>query len=137
LDAGQARQADKVFKKKYGMRWQILRRYQVSTDHLEMFPMASSMPNAWRRDRSPAQRRVTIGMFPWRFVDGESLSHAVCDPRRRRIRVVDGQEKGYAQDEIGDAYDPQHVERITSSAKPTWNRNFNILVYPHAGGGWT
>jgi len=70
----QARQADKVFKKKYGMPLADFfddSKYQLM--HLEMFPFGIIHAECLGGEIDLLlNRRVTIGMFPWRFVDGES-----------------------------------------------------------------
>jgi len=70
----QARQAEKVFKKKFG---QSLAEYFDDTKyqlmHLEMFPYGIIHAECLGGEIDLLlNRRVPVGFFPWRFVDGES-----------------------------------------------------------------
>ena len=87
-------------------------KYQLM--HIEMFPHHIIHAECIGGDLDLlVNRRVTIGFFPWRFVDGES-SIGRC------VAVVDDDEyKDLIQikaelpkTRFGDAYNPAHVERI-------------------------
>jgi hypothetical protein len=56
---------------------------------------------------------VTIGFFPWRFVDGEaSIGRCVAfvdDERYKQLMVV---KDGLPKTKFGDAYHPEHVEKL-------------------------
>jgi kynurenine formamidase len=69
----QARQAEKVFKKKYGKplaEYFDDSKYQLM--HLEMFPFGIVHAECIGGEIDLLlNRRVTIGFFPWRFVDGD------------------------------------------------------------------
>ena len=61
---------------------------------------------------------MTVGFFPWRFVDGES-SIGRC------VAIVDDDEHETLMDKkatmskskFGDAYDPKHVEQVNALSK--------------------
>jgi arylformamidase len=111
----QARQADRVFKKKYGLplvEYFDDSKYQLM--HLEMFPFGIIHAECIGGEIDLiVNRRVQIGFFPWRFVDGES-SIGRC------VAILDDQE--YAEllkkkasmqkTKFGDAYNPGHVDNI-------------------------
>ena len=58
-------------------------------------------------------RRVTIGFFPWRFVDGESsIGRCVAmvdDDEYEQLMQV---KASLPKSRFGDAYDPKHVDSI-------------------------
>jgi hypothetical protein len=111
----QARQAEKVFKKKYGAplaEYFDDSKYQLM--HLEMFPFGIIHAECLGGDLDLiVNQRVTVGFFPWRFVDGES-SIGRC------VAVVDDDEydslmkkkADLPKTKFGDAYDLKHVESI-------------------------
>ncbi|MFN8594845.1 MAG: hypothetical protein U0559_01480 [Anaerolineae bacterium] len=70
----QLRQADKVFRNKYGMPLAEFfddTKYQLM--HIEMFPYSIIHAECFGGEIDlPCNQRVTIGFFLWRFVDGES-----------------------------------------------------------------
>jgi arylformamidase len=58
-------------------------------------------------------RRVTIGMFPWRFVDGEScISRCVAMVEDSEYEALMAKKASMPKTRFGDAYNPEHTERI-------------------------
>ena len=111
----QARQADKVFKKKYGMPLADFfddSKYQLM--HLEMFPYGIIHAECLGGEIDLLlNRRVTIGMFPWRFVDGEScISRCVAMLEDNEYDELMKKKADMAKTKFGDAIDPAHVESI-------------------------
>jgi len=111
----QAHQADKVFRKKFGMplaEYFDDTKYQLM--HIEMFPYGIIHAECIGGDIDLlVNRRTTIGFFPWRFVDGES-SIGRC------VAVVDDDEyqdlmatkAAMPKTRFGDGIDIAHVESI-------------------------
>jgi len=111
----QARQADKVFQKKHKQALADFfddTKYQLM--HLELFPHGIIHAECIGGDIDLLlNRRVTIGFFPWRFVDGES-SIGRC------VAMVDDDE--YAdlmrakaklpKTKFGDCYREEHVQQL-------------------------
>ena len=64
-------------------------------------------------------RRVQVGCFPWRFVDGEA---SIC----RIVAMVDDDEyaelmkkkEGMPKTRFGDCYDQEHVDRLGGRGNP-------------------
>ena len=106
----QARQAEKVFQKKYGMPLAEFfddTKYQLM--HLEMFPYGIIHAECIGGEIDLlVNRRVTVGFFPWRFVDGEVEHRALRgDGGGRRVRGADGRRKpACPRPRFGDAYRP-------------------------------
>ena len=58
-------------------------------------------------------RRVQIGFFPWRFVDGEScIGRCVAILSDGEYAEAMKQKEGMAKTRFGDAFEPGHVENI-------------------------
>jgi hypothetical protein len=111
----QARQADKVFKKKYGMPLADFfddTKYQLM--HLEMFPFSIIHAECLGGEIDLLlNRRVTIGMFPWRFVDGEScISRCVAMLEDAEYETIMAKKASMPKTKFGDSFDSAHVERI-------------------------
>ncbi len=104
-----------VFQKKFGKSLEQVfddTKYQLM--HLEMFPHGIIHAECVGGEIDLLlNRRVQIGFFPWRFVDGESsIGRCVAF-------VEDGDCEHLVRDRgttpktsFGDAYDPAHVARI-------------------------
>ncbi len=111
----QARQADKVFKKKYG---KPLAEYYDDTKyqlmHIEMFPYGIVHAECVGGDIDLLlNRRATIGFFPWRFVDGESsIGRCVAFVEDGEYEQLMQKKAALPKTRFGDASDPAHVERI-------------------------
>jgi hypothetical protein len=64
------------------------------------------------------KRRVEVGFFPWRFVDGESSIGrcvAILDDDEYAEMVVRRAE--LPKTHFGDAFDPAHVDRINQLSR--------------------
>jgi hypothetical protein len=60
-----------------------------------------------------ANQRTTIGFFPWRFVDGESsIGRCVAFVDEAQYAELLARKAKLPRTRFGDAYDPQHVQRI-------------------------
>lgn len=111
----QARQADRVFKKKYGMPLADFfddSKYQLM--HLEMFPYGIIHAECIGGEIDLlVNRRVTIGFFPWRFVDGEScIGRCVAFLEDDEYEALMAKKAAWPKSRFGDAFDPAHVESI-------------------------
>ena len=119
----QAKIADKVFRAKYGMPLEEFyddTKYQLM--HLEMFDHSIIHVESFGGNIDLLlNRRVQIGFFPWRLVDGES-----CIGRMVAFVDDDEYDKLMAQaakmpkSRFGDAYSPEHVENINRLSKKNY-----------------
>jgi hypothetical protein len=116
----QARQADKVFKKKYGMplaEFYDDTKYQLM--HLEMFHKGIIHAECLGGEIDLlVNQRVHVGFFPWRLVDGEaSIGRCVAmvdDDKYEELMKV---KASLPKTKFGDAYNPEHVERLNALSK--------------------
>jgi arylformamidase len=111
----QARQADKVFKKKYGKplaEYFDDSKYQLM--HLEMFPYGIIHAECIGGEIDLLlNRRVQIGFFPWRFVDGEScIGRCVAFLSDEEYDEVMKVKAELPKTKFGDAFKPEHVESL-------------------------
>lgn len=111
----QARQADYVFQKKYGMPLEQYfddSKYQLM--HIEMFPFEIIHAECFGGEIDLIlNRRVRVGFFPWRFVDGEaSIGRAVAFVEDDEYEEMMAKKAGMPKTRFGDAYEPRHVEQI-------------------------
>ena len=111
----QTRQAEKVFEKKYGMRLAEFfddTKYQLM--HLEMFPYGIIHAECLGGEIDLLlNRRLTVGFFPWRFVDGESsIGRCVAMVDDDEYAELMKKKDEMPENKFGDAYDPTHVEQI-------------------------
>jgi hypothetical protein len=111
----QARQADLVFKKKYGMPLADFfddTKYQLM--HLEMFPYGIVHAECIGGEIDLLlNRRVPIGFFPWRFVDGEScIGRCVAILEDGEYADAMKKKADMAKTRFGDAYHPGHTDSI-------------------------
>jgi hypothetical protein len=111
----QARQADKVFRKKHGMPLADFfddTKYQLM--HLEMFPYGIVHAECIGGELDLLlNRRVTIGFFPWRFVDGEScIGRCVAMLEDDEYAALMVKKAALPKTRFGDAFDPEHVTRL-------------------------
>lgn len=111
----QAREADKVFQKKFGKPMAEVfddSKYQVM--HIEMFPHGIIHAECIGGDIDLLlNQRVTIGFFPWRFVDGEScIGRCVAFVDDDRYEELMAKKAEMPKTRFGDAYNPSHVEQI-------------------------
>ena len=111
----QARQADKVFQKKFGVplaEYFDDSKYQLM--HLEMFPFGIVHAECLGGDIDLIlNQRVTVGFFPWRFVDGESsIGRCVAIVDDDEYDTLMAKKNTLPKTKFGDACDPKHVESI-------------------------
>jgi kynurenine formamidase len=109
----QAREADVVFKNKYGMTVEELfddSKYQLM--HLEMFNKGIIHAECLGGDIDLLlNQRVTIGCFPWRFVDGESsISRIVAFVDDDRYEELMGVKAKCELTKFGDVVGSKHPE---------------------------
>ena len=119
----QAREADNVFQKKFGKSLEQVfddTKYQLM--HLEMFPYGIIHAECVGGEIDLLiNRRVQIGFFPWRFVDGESsIGRCVAFVDDDEYQDLMKKKASMPKTKFGDAYDPAHVERLEklSSTNP-------------------
>ncbi|MGA9531954.1 MAG: cyclase family protein [Anaerolineales bacterium] len=116
----QASEAEQVFQAQYGSSLEEIfddSKYQLM--HIEMFPHGIIHAECVGGDIDLLlNRRVQIGFFPWRFVDGEaSIGRCVAfvddDEYEELMKVKEGMPKT----RFGDAYDPSHVEHLNDLSR--------------------
>ncbi|MEK6575218.1 MAG: cyclase family protein [Chloroflexota bacterium] len=116
----QARQAKKVFEKKYGKPLEEFfddSKYQLM--HIDLFPLGIIYAECIGGDIDLLlNKRVQIGFFPWRFVDGESsIGRCVAFVDDKEYDELMKKKAGMSKTKFGDCYDPAHVERIEEFTK--------------------
>ncbi|HVN54162.1 MAG TPA: cyclase family protein [Anaerolineaceae bacterium] len=116
----QARQAEKVFKKKFGKSLAEFfddSKYQLM--HLEMFPYGIIHAECLGGDIDLIlNRRIQVGMFPWRFVDGEScISRCVAFLSDEDYEEAMKRKAELPKTRFGDAYNPAHVEQLNAISR--------------------
>jgi arylformamidase len=112
----QAAEADKLFQEMYGAT--LAERFtpdKYQLMHLEMFPHHIIHAECLGGDIDLlANRRATIGFFPWRFVDGEScIGRCVAMVDDDEYEELMARKAKLPQTRFGDCYDPEHVESIS------------------------
>jgi arylformamidase len=116
----QAREAEQVFQAQYGQSLEETfddSKYQLM--HIEMFPHGIIHAECVGGDIDLLlNRRVQIGFFPWRFVDGEaSIGRCVAfvdDDEYVELMKV---KAGMPKTRFGDAYDPSHVDQLNDLSR--------------------
>jgi arylformamidase len=116
----QAKEADYVFKKKYGMPLADFfsgDKYQLM--HIEMFPFSIIHAECFGGQIDLLlNRRVQVGFFPWRFVGGEScIGRAVAFVDDKEYDDLMKKAAAMPKSKFGDVYDPKHVESLNKLSK--------------------
>jgi arylformamidase len=111
----QAKEADKVFQKNYGKSLADFyddSKYQLM--HIEMFPHGIIHAECLGGDIDLLlNQRVTIGFFPWRFVDGEAcIGRCVAFVEDDQYDKLMKKKEGMSKTKFGDAIDSTHVESL-------------------------
>lgn len=111
----QAKEAEQVFQAQYGMSLAEMfddSKYQLM--HIEMFPHGIIHAECIGGDIDLLlNRRVQLGFFPWRFVDGEaSIGRCVAFVEDDEYDELMKVKEDMPKTRFGDAYDPTHVERL-------------------------
>jgi kynurenine formamidase len=113
----QAKEADKFFQKKFGQPLEQFfddSKYQLM--HIEMFPYEIIHAECFGGEIDLLlNRRVQVGFFPWRFVEGESsIGRAVAFVDDAEYARLMAKKASLPKTKFGDAYDPVHVERLNA-----------------------
>ena len=116
----QAEEADKLFRDMYGQ--PLAERFtpdKYQMMHIELFPYGIIHAECVGGELDLLlNRRATIGFFPWRFVDGESsIGRCVAFVDDAEHEELMARKARLPKTRFGDAYDPQHVERIDKLTK--------------------
>ena len=116
----QTKQAEHVFKKKFGMSIEEFYtddKYQLM--HLEMFPYGIIHAECIGGDLDLLlNRRVQVGFFPWRFVDGEaSIGRCVAFVEDDEYEDLMAKKAAMKLTKHGDAINPAHVESLNKISK--------------------
>jgi hypothetical protein len=92
-------------------------KYQLM--HLEMFPYGIVHAECIGGEIDLLlNRRVTIGIFPWRFVDGEScISRCVAIVDEADYETLMAKKAAMPRTKFGDAFDPAHVDNINKLSR--------------------
>jgi len=116
----QAREADRVFQKKHGKPLaQFFDDTKYQLMHTELFPHGIIHAECIGGEIDLlVNRRVTIGFFPWRFVDGESsIGRCVAFLEDAEYEELTKLAKDLPKTKFGDVYNPAHVESINALTK--------------------
>jgi len=116
----QAKEAEKVFQKKYGKplaEFYDDSKYQLM--HIEMFPHGIIHAECIGGDIDLLlNQRVKIGFFPWRFVDGEaSIGRCVAFVEDDHYDELMKKKAKMEKTKHGDAFDPNHVDSLDKLSK--------------------
>jgi kynurenine formamidase len=116
----QAREAEKVFENRFGQSIEEVfddSKYQFM--HIQMFPEGIIHAECIGGDIDLLlNRRVTIGFFPWRFVDGEaSIGRCVAFVEDDEYQELMEKKEAMTKTRFGDAIEPTHVEQLDNLSK--------------------
>jgi kynurenine formamidase len=116
----QAAEAEKVFQKMYK---QSLAEFYDDTKyqlmHIDLFAKSIIHAECFGGQIDLLlNRRVKVGFFPWRFVDGESsIGRAVAFVEDDEYETLMKKAATMPKTKFGDAYDPTHVDRLNKLSK--------------------
>lgn len=111
----QAAEADYVFKKKFGQTLgKVFDNSKYQLMHIEMFPHGIIHAECLGGEIDLLlNRRVQVGFFPWRFVDGESsIGRCVAILNDEDYAQLQTEKDKLPKTKFGDSYNPMHVEQI-------------------------
>ncbi len=116
----QARAAEKHFQEKFGQTLEEFfsdDKYQLM--HIEMFPHGIIHAECLGGEIDLLlNRRVTVGFFPWRFVDGESsIGRCVAIVDDAEYEELMARKAALPQTRFGDCYNPAHVEQLNKLSR--------------------
>ncbi len=116
----QAAEAEKVFQKLYKQSLAEFyndERYQLM--HIDLFPKSIIHAECFGGNIDLLlNRRVKVGFFPWRFVDGESsIGRAVAFVEDNEYDELMKKAESMPKTKFGDVYDPTHVDRLNKLSK--------------------
>jgi hypothetical protein len=116
----QARQAEAHFQQKYGQGLAEVfddTKYQLM--HIEMFPEGIIHAECIGGEIDLVlNRRVQVGFFPWRFVDGESsIGRCVAFVDDDEYDELMDQKAAMPKSKFGDAYNPMHVDQLNDQVR--------------------
>ena len=116
----QTKQAEYVFQKKFGKSIEEVfteERYQLM--HIDLFPHSIIHAECFGGNIDLIlNRRVKVGFFPWRFVDGESsIGRAVAFLEDKEYDDLMKKAEKMPKTKFGDAYEPKHVESLNKLSK--------------------
>jgi hypothetical protein len=111
----QARSADRHFREKYGQPLEEFftgDKYQLM--HIEMFPYGIIHAECLGGEIDLLlNRRVEVGFFPWRFVDGESsIGRCVAMVDDDEYEALVARRAELPKTRFGDAFEPAHVDQV-------------------------
>ncbi len=111
----QAKEAELLFQKKFNQSLAEFfddSKYQLM--HLEMFPHGIIHAECLGGEIDLLlNRRVQIGFFPWRFVDGEScIGRCVAMVEDDEYNRLMAEKTNLPKTKFGDAFNPQHVKTL-------------------------
>jgi arylformamidase len=111
----QAAEADQVFQEMYGAT--LAERFtpdKYQLMHIEMFPHHIIHAECVGGEIDLlANRRTTIGFYPWRFVDGEScIGRCVAMVEDGEYEELAALKAEWPKTRFGDSFNPEHVENI-------------------------
>jgi len=121
----QAKEADAVFRSKFGKPLDEFfddSKYQLM--HIDLFPEGIIHAECLGGDIDLLMnRRVTLGFFPWRFVDGEaSIGRCVAFVDDAEYEELMKRKAELPKTKHGDCYDPEHVARLERLTRANMGR---------------
>ena len=115
----QAKEAEHVFQKKFGKGMEEFWEGKYQLMHIEMFNESIIHAECFGGEIDLLlNRRVQVGFFPWRFVDGEaSIGRAVAFLDDKDYDEAMKLKASLPKTRFGDAYNPAHVESLNKLSK--------------------
>lgn len=107
--------ADKHFRSKYSLPLaEVFTPDKYQLMHIEMFPYGIIHAECLGGEIDLLlNRRVQIGFFPWRFVEGEAcIGRCVAFVDDAEYEELIAKRETMPKTKFGDAYDPTHVQRL-------------------------